>query len=59
MDYPRGVDGFTFAVEDIEYHSADKESEDDKSLEPYRVPTYHHRDVVERKADRAEDACPF
>lgn len=34
MHDPRGVDGFTFAVEDIEYHSADEKCENDECSKP-------------------------
>jgi hypothetical protein len=59
MDYPRGIDSLAFAVEDIKYHSSDKESEDDKCCQPKRIPTYHHCYMVKRKADRAENARAF
>ena len=59
MDYPRGVDSIAFAVEDIKYHSSDEECKDDKCCQPKRIPTDHHRDMIEREADRAENARTF
>ena len=59
MDYPRGVDGLAFAVKQIENDSADEKREDDEGCKSEGVPSDHHRDMIQRKADRAEDTRPL
>ena len=58
MDYPRGVDGLAFAVEQIENDSADEKREDDEGCKSEGVPSDHHCDMIQRKADRAEYTRP-
>ena len=58
MDYPRGVDGLAFAVKQIENDSADEKREDDEGCKSEGIPSDHHRNMIQRKADRAEDTRP-
>ena len=59
MNYPRGIYRSALAVEEVQDDSADKEREDYECSKPYRIPSDHHCDMIERKADRTEDARPF
>ena len=56
---PGGVDSFALKIKKIQYYSAYKESENDESGKSKGIPSYHHRNMIERKTYRAENARPL